>query len=462
MPLLVGGVGLSGSLAIGLSTGGVASAAGQSVSGTYSCATPLGTKKVPVTIHDLNTAPATLPQGTIYIAQPQVVATIPSSLIKTAHTATGTLTSLAATMATLNITATGFQGPSKITATNMPLTVPINTTTEKNGASITINYNAADFTVTATSGTAKLIPGDITLHVVVTLTCFPPSEKITDKTATTVGKGYTVSGSDTLGPFDSLTATAAVKPITRTWEVAADGGVFAFGNAHYFGSMGGKPLNAPVVGMAATPTGGGYWLVAADGGVFAFGNAHYYGSMGGKHLNAPIVGMAAAPTGSGYWLVAADGGVFAFGTAQFHGSMVGKALNEPIAGIAATPTGKGYWLVAADGGIFAFGTAKFDGSLGGQPLNETAVGVASTVTGKGYWETTADGAIFAFGAAKPYGSEAGLQLNAPVVGVAATPTGNGYWEVAADGGIFPFGTARLYGSEAGQHLNEPIVGMAAT
>jgi hypothetical protein len=30
--------------------------------------------------------------------------------------------------------------------------------------------------------------------------------------------------------------------------------------------------------MASTSNGDGYWLVAADGGVFTFGNAHFYGS----------------------------------------------------------------------------------------------------------------------------------------------------------------------------------------
>ena len=47
-----------------------------------------------------------------------------------------------------------------------------------------------------------------------------------------------------------------------------------------------------VVGEA-TPTGGGYWEVASDGGIFAFGNAAFDGSMGGKALNAPIVGITA-------------------------------------------------------------------------------------------------------------------------------------------------------------------------
>jgi hypothetical protein len=35
-------------------------------------------------------------------------------------------------------------------------------------------------------------------------------------------------------------------------EVASDGGIFAFGSVGFFGSMGGKPLNKPIVGMAAT------------------------------------------------------------------------------------------------------------------------------------------------------------------------------------------------------------------
>lgn len=35
--------------------------------------------------------------------------------------------------------------------------------------------------------------------------------------------------------------------------------------------------NAPIVGIAVTPTGAGYWLVAADGAVFALGDAEYLG-----------------------------------------------------------------------------------------------------------------------------------------------------------------------------------------
>jgi hypothetical protein len=38
-------------------------------------------------------------------------------------------------------------------------------------------------------------------------------------------------------------------------------------------------VNAPIVGIASTPSGKGYWLVAADGGVFAFGDAAYLGNV---------------------------------------------------------------------------------------------------------------------------------------------------------------------------------------
>ncbi len=75
-------------------------------------------------------------------------------------------------------------------------------------------------------------------------------------------------------------------------------------------------LNAPIVGIAATPDGGGYWLVASDGGVFSYGDAQFHGSLGGMDLNAPIVGIAATPDGGGYWLVARDGGVFSYGDAH--------------------------------------------------------------------------------------------------------------------------------------------------
>jgi peptidoglycan hydrolase-like protein with peptidoglycan-binding domain len=87
--------------------------------------------------------------------------------------------------------------------------------------------------------------------------------------------------------------------------------------------------------------------VAADGGIFAFGDAHFFGSTGAIHLDAPVVGMAATPDGQGYWLAAADGGIFSYGDATFYGSMGGQTLDNPVAGIAPTHDGHGYWLLPA-------------------------------------------------------------------------------------------------------------------
>ena len=229
------------------------------------------------------------------------------------------------------------------------------------------------------------------------------------------------------------------------WNVASDGGLFAFGDAHFHGSMGGRPLNRPIVAMAATRSGDGYWEVASDGGLFAFGNAGFFGSTGAIHLNRPVVGMAATPDDRGYWLVASDGGIFAFGDAHFYGSTGNLTLNRPVVGMATTPDGRGYWLVASDGGIFAYGDAGFYGSTGSITLNRPVVGMTVAPGGGGYWFVASDGGIFAFGDARFYGSMGGRPLNEPVVGMASN-RGDGYWLVAADGGLFSFGTAPFYGS----------------
>ena len=88
-----------------------------------------------------------------------------------------------------------------------------------------------------------------------------------------------------------------------------------------------------MVGTANDTNTGGYWEVAADGGVFSFGGAPFYGSTGSIRLNAPIVGMAEASNGSGYRFVAADGGVFSF-SAPVPGSMGGVRLARPVVGMA--------------------------------------------------------------------------------------------------------------------------------
>jgi hypothetical protein len=190
--------------------------------------------------------------------------------------------------------------------------------------------------------------------------------------------------------------------------------------------------------MAATPDGKGYWLAGIDGGVFAFGDAGFHGSMGATRLAQPVVGMAATPDGGGYWLVAADGGVFAFGDAMFHGSMGATHLAAGVTGMAATPDGKGYWMVAGDGGVFAFGDASFYGSTGKNPPPTSIAGMASTPDGAGYWMVGNDGSVFKFGDATDYGSSPPTTSMSPVAAITPTPDGKGYWLLQPDGWSYTF------------------------
>jgi hypothetical protein len=333
---------------------------------------------------------------------------------------------------------------------------------------IAVDYATADGTAVAfydylpQQGTLVFDPGQASKTIRVTV--ITPLGKEGEKTFAlqlSNPRGAELTRSRAIGTISIRQVPRPLPKGSSYWVVAADGGVFAFGDARFLGSTGAVPLNRPIVGMAATPSGNGYWLVAADGGIFAFGDARFLGSTGALPLNRPIVGMAATPSGNGYWLVAADGGIFAFGDAAFLGSTGGVPLNRPIVGMAATPRGNGYWLVAADGGIFAFGDAAFVGSTGAVPLRRPIVGMAATPRGNGYWLAAADGGVFAFGDAAFLGSTGDIVQTLPVVGMAATRTGGGYLLANSGGGVFPFGDAAFSGSPAGIPLKKPIVGIAS-
>jgi len=91
--------------------------------------------------------------------------------------------------------------------------------------------------------------------------------------------------------------------------VAADGGVFSFGDARFKGSVGGSNLSQRVVGMAADR--GGYLLLTAGGRVFSFGGARYYGSATRACPGAPAVAIAKAPRARGYWIAFANARAYA-------------------------------------------------------------------------------------------------------------------------------------------------------
>ncbi len=267
------------------------------------------------------------------------------------------------------------------------------------------------------------------------------------------------AGAGSLPPaLGGAARASAVRESQGYWLLGADGGVFTFGDATYYGPN--RNVGADIAAMARTPDGGGFWTVDDDGDVFHYGNAVNYGS---RLLDVDdITGFAARPRGDGYWMATRTGVVSAFGAAPHQGPAVALQLNRPVVDMAATPSGLGYWLVASDGGIFSFGDAAFFGSTGGDTLNQPIVGIAPTPSGLGYWLVASDGGIFSFGDAAFFGSTGGATLNQPIVGMASTGTGLGYWLVASDGGVFTFGDAAFHGSTGAVTLNQPIRAMVAT
>ena len=208
------------------------------------------------------------------------------------------------------------------------------------------------------------------------------------------------SGSYPGVPFDVTGTTGA----DGYRMVAADGGIFTFGDRTFHGSTGNLVLNKPIVGGATDISDfDGYWIVASDGGVFTF-NAEFYGSLAGQTLPAPAVEIEPTPTGKGYWIVLANGKVYTFGDANFFGDISGSRLNKPVIGMSVTPSGKGYWLVAEDGGIFNYGDARFFGSMGDQRLNAPVIDLAPAVDNNGYYLLGRDGGVFTFGSAEFKGS----------------------------------------------------------
>ncbi len=210
------------------------------------------------------------------------------------------------------------------------------------------------------------------------------------------------------------------------WLVGSDGGTFAFGNAGYYGSIPGvglapagsglrHSLNAPIVGIVPSSDGGGYFMVASDGGVFAFGDAHFAGSCPGV---GGCAGAAAAvvpdASGNGYWLVTKTGNVYAFGDAPYYGAPGIQGF--PVTSAVRTPDGGGYWVLLADGHVFAYGDAVARGGPVGSigALNEASA-IFSDVDGGGYWVAAADGAVFPYGNATDEGSMAGSHINGSII-----------------------------------------------
>ena len=129
----------------------------------------------------------------------------------------------------------------------------------------------------------------------------------------------------------SHTVTGAAADNDNFWVATAAGEVIARSGSSHHGDARSLPLNGSIVGMAASPAGSGYWLVAADGGVFAYGDARFHGAgqIGGT------AAIAATPAGSGYWLIRHSGWIDPFGDAPQLGSPGGFLHDSQVAAIVA-------------------------------------------------------------------------------------------------------------------------------
>ncbi len=251
------------------------------------------------------------------------------------------------------------------------------------------------------------------------------------------------------------------------WLYGADGGVFAFGDAPFKGSLADTPIDQQIVGLAPAGDGSGYWLAGESGKVFPVGVPDL-GSLPEDDENLPedlkngdgITAMTGTPSGNGYALLHFAGRVFPFGDAPDIGLTTGnRSGGSATVGLAVTPTNRGYWLANQAGRVYGFGDAPELGSLPAPP-QAPIYGFAATPTGRGYWLVDGDGNVTAFGDAPNLGSP--RPRGGTVTGIASSPTGRGYWTTDAGGYVQAFGDAPDLGSVFGtRQLRGPILGIVS-
>ena len=222
-----------------------------------------------------------------------------------------------------------------------------------------------------------------------------------------------------------------------------------------------KQLNAPIVAMAPAPDGRGYWLVGSDGSVLSFGDAHFYGSTGGKPRQAPIVGMAPAPDGQGYWLVGSDGNVLSFGDTHFYGSAGGNDPTEfAVVGMPPYPTaaGTGWSDLTAVCSVSVTRTFTAQRAASLATPRSSAWHRHPMATATGWSDLTAVCSVSVTRTSTA--QRAASRSPAPIVGMAPTIDGRGYWLVGSDGDVISFGDAHFFGSAGSKALAEPVVALA--
>ena len=210
------------------------------------------------------------------------------------------------------------------------------------------------------------------------------------------------------------------------WLDASDGGIFAYGDTQFYGSIPGlglhpagsglpNSLDAPIVGMVPSNDDGGYFMVASDGGVFAFGDAHFAGSCPGiGGCSGAAVAVMPDASGNGYWLVTRTGSVYTFGDAGYYGAP--GNTGSPVTSAVRTPDGGGYWILTANGTVYNYGDAgNYGDAAGAFGGFNPATAIFTTTDGNGYWITSANGTVDQYGDAPNDGDMSGTNLNGSII-----------------------------------------------
>ena len=169
--------------------------------------------------------------------------------------------------------------------------------------------------------------------------------------------------------------------------------------------------------MVPSVTGHGYFMVASDGGVFAFGDAHFAGSCPGiGGCSGQAVAVVPDATGNGYWVVTKAGAVYGFGDAAvFRGTGTPELANH-FRGCCAERT----VAITSSTARARCSPMETPPGCGGTPPESSSVldpttAIFATADGGGYWITTALGEVYAFGDAPNDGDESGAHLNGPII-----------------------------------------------
>ena len=210
--------------------------------------------EVQVTLNGVEQAPFVLPAG----AAGSNLSPTPGH--SDSYTATGLINGITVSFKIAAINAIG-TGPysaasNSVVPQSVPQQVPNVGATAADGQAtvywLVPNNNGSQITSFVVTPVANGVAGTpVTVTAVVGTPTDPTGGRLDSHLMTGLKNGtpytFTVAAVNAVGTGPAGTSNQ-VTPHSGFWMVAGDGGIFAFGNAGFFGSMGGRPLNKPIVG----------------------------------------------------------------------------------------------------------------------------------------------------------------------------------------------------------------------